>query len=159
MSIFLNILIPFRWTLNHPLWLSHPSSLPWVHNPDLFILPLRCVPVLSTTASPFFLCPLTSLKLRTFLFHCFSKISDIRKDVYHCPNYLYLENWKEKFDNSGEVIKYFLERRSKMLSKKAKNVQIFMFLLAFTSYMFICSVDTCVFICVCELMQRTKYNF
>lgn len=51
---FLNTLIPFRWTWNHPLWLSRHSSLPWVHIPDLLILPLRCVPVLSTTASPFF---------------------------------------------------------------------------------------------------------
>lgn len=95
-----------------------------------------------------FLCPLTSLKLRTFLFHGFSKISDVRKDVYRCPNFLYLENWKEKFDNSGEVIECFLERRSKMLSKKAKNVQILMFLLVFMSYVFICCMDTCMFICV-----------
>lgn len=96
----------------------------------------------------FFLCPLTSLSLRTFLFHGFSKISDIGKNVYRCPNYLFLENWKEKFDNSGEVIEYFLERGSKMLSKEAKNVQMLMFLFAFASYMFICSVDTCMFICV-----------
>lgn len=96
----------------------------------------------------FFLCPLTSLTLRTFLFHGFSKISDIGKNVYRCPNYLFLENWKEKFDNSGEVVEYFLERGSKMLSKEAKNVQMLMFLFAFASYVFIYSVDTCMLICV-----------